>query len=79
VPASMNVELANQTRVTMVKEIAHGICLVTGPKPECLCQGNRARCHSAKLYSDFAIGALLALERAGYSITPPDTAMVPAP
>lgn len=57
-----------EARVDQATVMARGICLATGPKPSCICQGDPTRCHAAAFYSDFAIAALLGLERAGYRV-----------
>lgn len=58
-------------RVEVIKVMARAICSSQGPRPSCLCHGNGGKCHAIILYGDYAISALLALERAGYEIIGP--------
>jgi len=48
--------------------IARSICSSQGPSGGCWCKGEKMHCHAPTLYSDFAISALLGLERAGYVV-----------
>lgn len=63
-------EEEREVRIEAVKIMARAICSSQGPRPLCLCSGN-GHCHALTLYGDFAISALLALEKEGFMILPP--------
>ena len=48
--------------------MAKGICQNFGPKPGCFCGQSDRKCHATILYHDFAMYALLALEKNGFAV-----------
>lgn len=63
--AAAEITGARRRRVEAVEIVARAICRASGPAPDCLCRGDKARCHAAQLYASFAVPAVVALERAG--------------
>lgn len=69
--ASMEAALGESVhRVRAVQVIARGICGSSGPKPGCFCRGDVARCHARTLYEDYAVAAVLALQKDGIVLLP---------
>ena len=61
-----------RVRIDAVKVMARAICVGQGPQPSCICKGiEDAHCYALVLYGDYAISALLALEKEGFIILPP--------
>lgn len=56
-------------RQAVAEIIARGICAgQRGAGRACFCAGNLKACHAQWLYIDFAVAAVIALERAGYTV-----------
>ena len=60
-----------RVRIDAVKVMARALCAGQGPEPKCICNGSDRHCYSLALYGDYAISAILALEKAGFIILPP--------
>lgn len=62
-------EGGSSLRAAAILAIARGICRSQrGASPRCLCEGFGTRCHAGAIYQDMAIGAWLALRKAGLRI-----------
>lgn len=64
-----------RARIEQIKLMAEGICAGVRDKEtvqphNCWCNGDKGRCTAVSLYGDFAMHALLALERAGFTVVP---------
>lgn len=59
-------------RVAAATVVARAICRSHSRHPDCICRGEASRCHAAQLYDDFAVAAVLGLEKAGFVLTKGD-------
>lgn len=55
--------ISRKSQAVMLGAIA--ICRLYGPRPNCLCNNDRSRCHARELYLDFALAVVGAVDKAG--------------